>query len=146
MLIPSASASSAPLYRAGLHAFFSGDAEADERADLGAELDGFIFRQVAEMLDFQFAVRVLVDGQRVDDAHGVARPQPFEFGDHLTVEVGVVEPEHDELHRSDCHAKFLLRPSARRVRPGPCLVAQRLLRLGDHLDHEEGAEAPSPAG
>ena len=37
-----------------------------------------------------------------------------ELGDHLTVEVGAVEPEHDELHWSDCHAVSLhrFRPAA----------------------------------
>jgi hypothetical protein len=37
---------------------FPVDAEPDERADLGAELDGFLLRQVAEVLDFEFPVPV----------------------------------------------------------------------------------------
>ena len=32
------------------------------------------------MLHFQLAVGVLVDGQRVDDAHRVACAEPLEFG------------------------------------------------------------------
>jgi hypothetical protein len=59
------------------------------------------------VLDLQLAVRVLVDGQRVDDAYRVAFTQPFEFGDHLAVKVRVVEPENDELNRSDCHGTSL---------------------------------------
>src|SRR5262249_26007750 len=91
----------------GLSALFPVDAEPDERADLGAVLDGFGLRQVAEMLDLELPVRILVDGYRVDDTHRVALPQPFEFGDYLSVKVRVIEPEHDELHRSDRHITFL---------------------------------------
>lgn len=35
----------------GFHAFFTFDAQADERSDLGAEFDGFLLGQVAEVLD-----------------------------------------------------------------------------------------------
>ena len=48
-------------------------------------------------------VGVLVDGQRVDHAHGVALAQPLELGDDLAVEVGVLESQHDQLNRSDRH-------------------------------------------
>jgi hypothetical protein len=47
-----------------------------------------------------------VDGQRVDDAHGVARAQSLELGDDLAMEVGLVEAQHDELNGSDRH-RFL---------------------------------------
>ena len=59
------------------------------------------------MLRLQFAVHVLVHGDGIDDAHGVAVPQPLEFRDHLTVKVGVVESENDKLHWPDCHVFFL---------------------------------------
>ena len=55
------------------------------------------------MLDLELAVRVLIDGQRVDHAHRVAFAEPFQFVDDLTVEVGMVEPQHDELHRPNRH-------------------------------------------
>ena len=56
------------------------------------------------MLHLDLAVRVLVDGQRVDHAHGVALTQPFELGDDLAVELRVAEAENNELNWSDCHA------------------------------------------
>ena len=45
------------------------------------------------MLDLKLAVCVLVDGQRVDDAHRVAFAEPLEFADDLAVEVRVAEPK-----------------------------------------------------
>ena len=55
------------------------------------------------MLDLDLAVGVLVDGQRVDHADGVALAQPLELGDDLAVEVRVLEAEHDQLYGSDRH-------------------------------------------
>ena len=89
--------------RAELGAFLALDAEADERADLAAELDCLFLRQVAEVGDLDVAVRVLVDGERVDHAHRVALAQLLELRDDLAVELRVREPEDDELNRSDCH-------------------------------------------
>jgi len=66
---------------------FTLDTQPDERADLGAELDGLLFGQVAEVLDLQLARRILVHGQRVDHADRVAVAQPLQFSDDLTVEV-----------------------------------------------------------
>jgi hypothetical protein len=42
-----------------------------------------------------------LDGQRVDDADGVALAQPLELGDDLAVEVGLLEAQHDELNGSN---------------------------------------------
>ena len=50
------------------------DAEADQRADLAAQLDRLFGREVAEMLDLDLADAVLVDRQRVDHADRVAEP------------------------------------------------------------------------
>ena len=74
--------------------------------------------QVAEVLDLDLAVGVLVDGERVDDAHRVALAQPLELGDDLAVEVGVVEAQNDQLDGSDCHDHSSLSPggSCDRVR------------------------------
>ena len=76
-------------FRALLEAGFALEAEADQRADLAAELDRLLLGQVAEMLRLQFTVRALVDRQRVDHPDGVARPQTLQFSDDLTVELGV---------------------------------------------------------
>ena len=43
--------------------------------------------QVAQVLDLELALGVLVDGKRVDHADGVALPQALELGDDLAVEV-----------------------------------------------------------
>src|SRR5204862_4878995 len=45
----------------------------------------------------------LVHRERVDDAHRVALAQALELGDDLAVELGVIEPEDDELYRPDRH-------------------------------------------
>src|ERR1700742_1979506 len=99
------------LFRAGpgafLRAFFALDAEAHQGPDLAAQFDSFVLGQVAEMLHLDFAFGVLVHGQRVDYAHRVALAEPFKLGDDLTVEVRVVEPEHDELYRTYRHVVFL---------------------------------------
>ena len=99
------------------HAFLALDAETDQRADLAAELDRLVLGEVAEVLDLDLSVGVLVDGERVDDAHRVALLQPFELSDDLTVELGVVEAQHDELNGSDRHGR-----SFRWCQPGWCDV------------------------
>ena len=71
--------------------------------NLAAELDRLVTGEVAEVHDLDLAVGVLVDRERVDDAHGVALAELLELGDDLTVEVRVLEAEHDQLYRSDCH-------------------------------------------
>src|SRR6185369_15433297 len=86
-----------------LEALVALDAEADEGADLAAELSRLLLGQVAQMLDLDLAVRVLVDRERVDHAHRVALTQPFELGDDLAVELGMVKAQHDELDRSNRH-------------------------------------------
>ena len=78
-------------------------AETDQRADLGTELERLVVRQVAEVLDLELALGVLVDGQCVDHTDGVALAQPLELGDDLAVELGVLEAEHDQLDWSDRH-------------------------------------------
>ena len=89
--------------RAGLHALLALDPEADQRADLAAELDRLVLGEVAEVLHLDLALGVLVDGERVDHPHRVALAQPLELGDDLAVEVRVLEAQHQELNRSDCH-------------------------------------------
>ena len=44
------------------------------------------------MLDLDDALGVLVHGEGVDDAYGVALLEPFELGDDLAVELGLLEP------------------------------------------------------
>jgi len=84
---------------------FSIDAQADQGSDLASELDRLGLGQVAQVLDLDLPGRVLVDGQRVDHAYRVRLSQPFELGDDFAVELGVLEPEHDELDRSDGHGR-----------------------------------------
>ena len=60
------------------------------------------------MLDLDLSLGVLVDGERVDHADGVALTQALELGDDLAAEVRVLESEHDELNWSDCHFGSLL--------------------------------------
>ncbi len=55
--------------------FFAGEPEADEGADRGAHLDGLIFSEVAEVFGLEVAVGVLVDGQSIYYADGVALPK-----------------------------------------------------------------------
>ena len=59
--------------------------------------------EVAQVIDLELTVGVLVDGQRIDHPNRVAVPQPLQFGDDLAVEVRVAEPQHDELHGSNGH-------------------------------------------
>ena len=55
------------------------------------------------MLDLDLARAVLVDRQRVDHTDGVAEAEPLELRLDLTVEVGVLEAQNQQLHRSDRH-------------------------------------------
>jgi hypothetical protein len=55
------------------------------------------------MLDLDLSVGVLVDGQGVDHPDRVALAQPFQLLDDLPMEVRVVEPEDQQLHRPDGH-------------------------------------------
>jgi hypothetical protein len=55
------------------------------------------------------AVGVLVDGQGVDHPDRVTVAQPFQLLDDLPVEIGVVEPPAQQLHRSDSHDGLLSR-------------------------------------
>src|SRR3954451_12381215 len=55
------------------------------------------------MHDLDLAGHVLVHGEGVDDAHRVALPQALELGDDLAMELGMLEPEHDELYWSNGH-------------------------------------------
>jgi hypothetical protein len=47
--------------------------------------------EVAELLDLDLALRILVDGERVDHAHAVALAQALELGDDLAAEVRVLD-------------------------------------------------------
>ena len=68
------------------------------------------------MLDLDVARGVLVDGQRVDDADGVALAQALELGDDLAVEIRLLEAQHDQLDRANCHA---FSPSGGLTDPAP---------------------------
>ncbi len=69
----------------------------------GADLDRLVLGEVAEVGDLDLPVGVLVHGERVDHADGVALAQALELGDDLAVELGVLEAQHDQLDRSDGH-------------------------------------------
>src|SRR3954449_3945103 len=62
-----------------------------------------VLREIAEVHHLDRSCRVLVHRERVDHAHGVALAQALELGDDLAVELRMLEPEHDQLHRSDSH-------------------------------------------
>ena len=79
---------------ADLHALLAVDPKADQRADLAAELDRLVPREVAEVRHLHVSLGVLVHGEGVDHPHRVTLPQPFELLDHLTVEVRVAEAQH----------------------------------------------------
>src|SRR6185312_9326390 len=95
--------------RSGLHAFLALDAQPDQRTDLAADLDGLFQREVAQVSHLDLAVGVLVYGQGVDHPYRVALAQAFQLLDDLPVEVRVVEPENDQLDRSDGHDGLLSR-------------------------------------
>ena len=71
------------------------------------------------MRHLDLSVGVLMDGRGVDHPDGVALTKPFQFVDDLTVEVGVVEAQHDELYWSDSHV-FSLSSTAWPVPGLPC--------------------------
>ena len=81
-----------------------------ERRDLAAELDRLVPGEVAEVLHLDLALGVLVDRKRVDHAHGVALTELLQLPGDLAVESGLLEPEHEQLDRSDCHRVLLLGP------------------------------------
>src|SRR3954463_7835626 len=95
-------------FRAGLESLLTLEAETDEGPDLAPDLDRLFLREVAQVLDLDEAVRVLVDRERVDDAHRVALTQPLELFDDLAVEVRLLEAQHEKLYGSYRH--YRLRP------------------------------------
>src|SRR4051812_1462066 len=127
--------------RAGLHALLALDPEADQRADRPAELLRLVAGEVAEVLDLQLAVGILVDGERVDDAHGLAGVQALELGDDLAAEVRVLEAQHDQLNGPDRHECSFGMVSM------PRSLAARRSRASSELDDvaEGGAHATTTA-
>src|SRR5512132_1838460 len=89
--------------RAGLHALFPGRSESQERSDDGPELLRLLLRELTSLQGGDLSVRVLVDHERVDHANRVITPQPLELVDDLALEIGLVEPQGDQLYRSDRH-------------------------------------------
>jgi hypothetical protein len=105
-----------PGHGARLESWLAGDSQAEQRADLAAELDRLVRRQVAEVHGLHLPVGVLVHGERVDHANRVALLQPLQLRDDLAVEVRIPESEHDELDRSYRHGFFLSSAPAIRER------------------------------
>jgi hypothetical protein len=64
------------------------------------------------MLHVELPLGVLVDGERVDHAHGVVLAELLELRRNLAMELRLVETDHEQLYRSDCHR---LSPSRRDV-------------------------------
>ena len=91
-----------------LEALLALDAEADQGGDLAAELDRLVLVQVAEMDDLHLTWGVLVDGEGVDHAHGVALAELLQLLDDLAVELRMLEPQHQQLNQSDCHLIYSL--------------------------------------
>src|SRR5213079_2074253 len=87
----------------GLHAVLTVNAKADQRTDLATKLDRLVLRKVAQMSNLDAAIRVLVHGQRIDHTHRIARPQPLQLGDDLTVEVRLAKTQDEQLYRANSH-------------------------------------------
>src|SRR5205809_6061844 len=85
----------------GLHAVLTVNAKADQRTDLATKLDRLVLRKVAQMSNLDAAIRVLVHGQRIDHTHRIARPQPLQLGDDLTVEVRLAKTQDEQLYRAN---------------------------------------------
>jgi len=58
--------------------------------------------------DLDLAVGVLAHAQRVDHPHEVVVAEPVELVADLALEVGLLEPEDQQLDRSDGHRPSLL--------------------------------------
>jgi len=116
----SMSSSAAAESGARLHALLALHAEADQRTDGAPELPGLVVVEIAHVGDLELAVGVLVDGQRVDHADGAVLLEPLELRGDLTVELGVVEAQHDELDGPDCHVR-----SSGRMSSGAIVVERR---------------------
>jgi hypothetical protein len=114
-----------PSGRAGLEALLVLDAEPDERADVAAELDGLLLGQVAEMLDLDLALRVLVDREGVDDPDGVALPQRLELGDDLAVEVRMPEPSNRSAAAAETPTHVTSTPMPTRRATAPRMSGRR---------------------
>ena len=78
----------------------------DFHGEIIAELERLRASDTVRVID-SLAVYKDADGERVDDAYRVGRAEPLELGDDLAVEVGVVESQYDQLHRSDSHVLAL---------------------------------------
>ena len=78
-------------------------AEADQRADNGADTVGLAGGEVGMMQTLDGTVGALVNDQQVEDADDVALPQALELGEHVAAEVGPVEADDQELDRSEGH-------------------------------------------
>src|SRR5512132_1629380 len=89
--------------RTGLHALLAARSETEEPADHGAELHRLVLGELAALQYGDLTLRILEDDERVDHAHRIALAQPFELVDDLAPEIGLVEPEHQQLNRSDRH-------------------------------------------
>ena len=80
--------------RAHLSTLLAACPQADERPDHG-ELGGLLAAQVASLEDVHLALRVLVNRESVDHADDVVLLQAVELGHDLTLEVRVIEAEHE---------------------------------------------------
>ena len=65
------------------------------------------WRDVPRWQHLDLAVGVLVDGEGVDHAHRVVLAEPLKLLDDLSVEIRVLEAEHEELDWSDRHMTLL---------------------------------------
>ena len=74
-------------HRALLGPLLTVDPKADQRTDHAAELDRLVLGQVAEMLNLDCSVGVLVNGERIDHANGALVVQALKLGDDLAVEL-----------------------------------------------------------
>src|SRR5436190_7258217 len=85
---------------AGLHAFFTGEAEPDEGSDGCAEVFGLVDRQVAPLEGGELTVQALLHGESVDEPDDAALTKTLQLLDDLAGELRLVETHDEQLHRA----------------------------------------------
>ena len=83
-----------------LEPFLAGRAQADQPVHQGAERGLLVGAELALVQDLDLAVGVLADGQGVDHPDQVVVAEPVQLGADLAVQVGLLEAQHQQLHRS----------------------------------------------
>jgi hypothetical protein len=86
-----------------LEALLAGRTQPDEPAHQGAEGLLLVGAELAVVQHLDLAVGALVHAQGVDHPDQVVVAEPVQLLSDLALEVGVLEPQHQQLHRSNRH-------------------------------------------